>query len=150
MLGDYLPDGYYAVEDPDGPDKPGGDAMTLWRVSRGDVFPYPKKAKYGPIPLRKDAPADREERYRWIAMVGDCYQLWMARVGDALRADPAAAQLRFGEYTARCCICGRTLTEGVSRMIGVGPDCRDALPDGLLKAFMNARNESRDGGESHG
>ena len=150
MQTDLLPDGYYAVPDPHGPVEPGGDAMTLWRVLYGGIEAYPKRAKYGPIALRKDAPADREERAVWMNQAWEYRLLWMSRVKEALEADPVAAQLRFGEYTARCCICGRTLTEGVSRMFGVGPDCRDALPDGLLKSFMNARNGSRDGGESHG
>jgi hypothetical protein len=144
MLGDYLPDGYYAVEDPDGPDEPGGDAMTLWRVVRGEVWPYPKSAPYGPRLHRKDAPADPEERYAWRAAGMDYWRAWKARVVDVLRADPVSAQFRFGEHTARCCICGRVLTGGTSRMLGVGPDCRDALPDGLLKAFLQMRSEARD------
>jgi hypothetical protein len=143
MLGDYLADGYYAVEDPDGPNEPGGDAMTLWRVQYGDIEAYPRRTPYGPIPPdRKDRPADPEERYEWMVQWTELRWSWKARVADALRADPSAAQLRFSERTGRCCICARVLT-GASRMLGVGPSCRDALPDGLLAAFLQMRSETR-------
>jgi hypothetical protein len=143
MNGDLLADGYYAALDPDGPDEPGGDAMTLWRVRYGDVMRYPKKAIYGPVLPRKNAPADPEERYAWFCAGSDYYQLWKSRVIAALRADPVAAQLRFAEHTGRCCVCARVLT-GDSRKTGVGPGCRDKLPDGLLSAALQMRATGTD------
>lgn len=144
MRGDLLADGYYAVLDPDGPDEPGGDAMTLWRVRRGDVFRYPKTAIYGPVLPRKNAPTDPEERYAWFCAGSDYYQLWMSRVIDALCADPVAAQFRFSERTGRCCVCARVLTGKTSRKLGVGPGCRDGLPDGLLSAVLQMRANATD------
>ncbi|GAB3224241.1 hypothetical protein GCM10027447_12660 [Glycomyces halotolerans] len=76
-----LPDGYYAVLDPDGPDEPGGDAWTFWRARYGGIRPYPKHARYGPLPPRR-------------------------------------------------------LTDGTSRLLGIGPDCRDRIPHELLMAYL--------------
>jgi len=144
MNGDLLPDGFYAVLDPDGPEEPGGDAMTLWRVRFGDVMRYPKKALYGPVVQRQHAPTDPEERWAWFDLCASYYHLWMSRVFDTMRADPVAAQLRFSAHTGRCCVCARVLTGESSRKLGVGPGCRDGLPDGLLRAVLQMRATGAD------
>lgn len=41
-----------------------------------------------------------------------------------IEANPQAAAERFGKEIGRCYKCGRTLTDPVSRELGVGPDCR--------------------------
>jgi hypothetical protein len=38
--------------------------------------------------------------------------------------DPNAAQVRYGQKIGRCYRCNRTLTDQVSRDLGIGPDCR--------------------------
>ena len=42
---------------------------------------------------------------------------------DAINADPAEAGMRFAVELTRCMCCGRMLTDEVSRLRGVGPDC---------------------------
>ena len=46
-----LPDGYYAVPDPDD-----ASTVTLWQVQGGSMKARPAKARYGPQAYRKDAP----------------------------------------------------------------------------------------------
>lgn len=47
-----------------------------------------------------------------------------AEVLEAIAADPAAAARRYGVEIGSCGICGRTLTDEVSRAHGIGPVCR--------------------------
>jgi hypothetical protein len=47
----------------------------------------------------------------------------LARIAE----DPQAAMIRYGHELGRCGRCGRTLTDTVSRAMGIGPDCADAL-----------------------
>jgi hypothetical protein len=42
---------------------------------------------------------------------------------DLINADPAEAQMRFAVELTRCFCCGRMLTDEISRLRGVGPDC---------------------------
>jgi hypothetical protein len=42
---------------------------------------------------------------------------------EAILADPDAAAMRFARETVRCFLCGRRLTDAVSRARGTGPDC---------------------------
>lgn len=42
---------------------------------------------------------------------------------DLINADPAKAQMRFAVELTRCFCCGRMLTDEVSRLRGIGPDC---------------------------
>jgi hypothetical protein len=44
-----------------------------------------------------------------------------------IEVDPQAAAVRFGKEIGRCYACGRTLTDPVSRELGLGPDCRNKL-----------------------
>lgn len=46
-----------------------------------------------------------------------------AVVLDLINADPAEAQMRFAVELTRCFCCGRMLTDEVSRLRGIGPDC---------------------------
>jgi ribosomal protein S19E (S16A) len=42
---------------------------------------------------------------------------------SAIQADPNAAMKVQGQRTKQCCMCGRTLTNAVSRARGIGPIC---------------------------
>jgi hypothetical protein len=45
------------------------------------------------------------------------------RILEAIKADPDAGP-RFGREIGRCYVCGRTLTDELSRSLGIGPICR--------------------------
>lgn len=140
-----LPDGFYAVPDPDGPDEPGGDAMTFWRVLYGGIEAYPRRAKYGPIPPpRKDLPSDREERDLWMRSWDVLRHEWATRIRAAIEADPMAARRRFAEGSARCCECGRPLASGRSRLLGLGDRCREQMPHDLLSAYLAEVKRARE------
>lgn len=56
---------------------------------------------------------------------GDLYPLGgkdRAEALDAIRADPAA-RARYGREIGSCGVCGRALTNGESRALGIGPVC---------------------------
>lgn len=40
-------------------------------------------------------------------------------------ANPAAARALYGQTIGRCGVCGRTLTDELSRALGIGPVCRE-------------------------
>jgi hypothetical protein len=42
---------------------------------------------------------------------------------DLINADPNEAQMRFAVELTRCFCCGRMLTDEISRLRGIGPDC---------------------------
>jgi Family of unknown function (DUF6011) len=46
------------------------------------------------------------------------------RILTAIKNDPDAGP-RFGREIGRCYVCGRTLTDELSRQLGIGPVCRD-------------------------
>ena len=46
------------------------------------------------------------------------------RILEAIKADPDAGP-RFGREIGRCYVCGRTLTDELSRQLGIGPVCRE-------------------------
>ncbi|GGX02105.1 DUF6011 domain-containing protein [Streptomyces chryseus] len=123
-----LPHGYYAVLDPANP-----DTMTYWRVRGETVTAWPAKAWYGPArPLKRDAPADADERIAWLREWQAGYREWLRTVRAALDRDPAAARRNFADLTTRCCQCGRALTDDRSKVLGVGPECRRGVSEELL------------------
>jgi hypothetical protein len=123
-----LPDGYYALLDPDNP-----ATMTYWRAQNGLTAMWPAKAWYGPAKLlKRDAPADRDEYRAWARAWFDRSQNWILRVRDALEADPHPALRRFAEFSIRCCQCARPLTDDTSKVLGIGPDCRRGISTELL------------------
>ena len=136
-----LPDGFYAVPDPDDE-----SVMTRWRVKGGKWSPHPAKTWYGPArPLRKDAPdAPGTDAYiAWMRAHFDQYDAWRRRTLAAIEANPLLARWRFAESTAHCNNCGRALTDGSSRLMGIGPDCRDLIPSNLLAAYLTEVNRAR-------
>ena len=46
------------------------------------------------------------------------------RILEAIKADPDAGP-RFGREIGKCYVCGRTLTDELSRQLGIGPVCRE-------------------------
>ena len=130
-----LPDGYYAVPDPDDT-----TAMTYWRAKGGGLHPHPAKTWYGPArPLRQDAPSPKggPEFQEWMRDYFDRWTAWARRVRDSLAIDPAATARRFADLTTRCCVCGRALTDAESKVLGIGPDCRSRLdPHGVAAIVL--------------
>lgn len=126
-----LPDGYYAITDPDN-----AATMTYWRAANGLIAMWPAKAWYGPARLlKRDAPTDRDEYRAWATAWSDRSQAWLLSVRDAIEADPHAALRRFAQFSIRCCQCARTLTDDTSKVLGIGPDCRRGISTALLAAI---------------
>lgn len=48
---------------------------------------------------------------------------------EKIGADPEEASRRYGRELGKCGVCGRTLTNDVSRDLGIGPVCRSRLVD---------------------
>ncbi|MFG3426173.1 DUF6011 domain-containing protein [Streptomyces californicus] len=127
-----LPDGYYALLDPQDP-----DVMTYWRVRSGRMTAWPAKAWHGPArPLARDAPKDREQRIAWMREWHSTYQAWMEDLHRALLADPGTARRQYADLTVRCCQCGRALHDDVSKVVGIGPDCRSGMSQEALAALF--------------
>jgi hypothetical protein len=131
-----LPEGYYAVPDP----RPGVEEITYWRVRAGSFGPWPKKARYGPTLTRSDLPEGMDPRSeecrafadRWFDETKEPYDAAIVR---AISADPIAAKHRFSDFQVRCCDCGRKLTNDLSKVYGIGPECRKGLPDAVLANY---------------
>lgn len=128
MIATTLPDGYYAVPDPDDP-----STITCWRVkddSGRTLTPSPPGAHFGPTLYKRDVPKGLVGRdraiwaNRWFAEVR---APWDLRVRAAIAADPDAAGLRFAEYTQHCCRCNQPLKVPASQANGVGPDCAEII-----------------------
>jgi hypothetical protein len=123
-----LPDGYYAVLDPDRP-----ATMTYWRARDGVLRPWPAKAHYGPPRLlKRDAPTDQTAKATWMRTWIDGYRAWHQRVGDAIRCDRDACRARFAAFAIRCADCGRPLTDATSKTFGIGPECRRGYSEAWL------------------
>lgn len=96
---DDIPDGYYAVSNNDGD-------TSFYRVRRhqGRLF----------IDLQV---SDAFTRIPWATRKAAL---------DKIRTDtPIAAGERYARELGRCYRCGRTLTDEVSRAMGIGPTCRN-------------------------
>lgn len=121
-----LPDGYFAVPDPDDP-----SMLTCWRVKDDNgraLTASPTGAHYGPTLYRRDVPKGLKGRDRalWVnAWFTEVRGPWDRKIREAIAADPEAAGLRFAEHTHHCCRCNQPLT--VSAWQGVGPDCAEYI-----------------------
>lgn len=134
-----LPDGYYAVLDPADP-----ATMTYWRVRNGNVTPWPARAKYGPVFLRKDGPSrGDDDAYRaHVRRVVDELNAWHNAVFAALAVDDVAARARFAALKTRCFVCCRVLTDPATKVGGIGPECRAGFPAEYLDALAAAVAEA--------
>lgn len=131
-MNDALADGYYALLDPDSP-----GTMTYWRAVNGLIGMWPAKAWYGPSKLlKRDAPADRDERLAWGRAWFDHHQAWLRAVRVAIEGAPDVCRARFAAFTIRCCDCGRSLTDAKSKTLGVGPECRRGYDEAWLAALL--------------
>ncbi|PZT74492.1 MULTISPECIES: hypothetical protein [unclassified Streptomyces] len=86
-----LPDGTYAVPDPDDP-----DTLTLWKVTAGSLDAWPPRRRWAPRmppPPAGLSPGERREhRERWYAAV---YWPWKVAVAASIADDPGRAADRF-------------------------------------------------------
>lgn len=103
-----IPDGYYAVADPDNPD------VMVCQRRHSRPKPSVKTTLHGE--QRSASRCRSKEPNERIA--------WWDDVFAAIEADPQAAMKRFADFTGRCCICGRKLTDPRSKLDGMGPECR--------------------------
>ncbi|MFE4691232.1 DUF6011 domain-containing protein [Streptomyces sp. NPDC056749] len=127
-----LPNGYYAAIDPADP-----STVTYWRSHAGIVSVWPKHAWYGPArPLKRNAPADADERIAWLRKWQAGYTAWLRTVHAVIDQNPAAARRKFAELSTRCCVCGRPLHDDRSKVLGVGPDCREGLSEDMLAQLV--------------
>jgi hypothetical protein len=89
------------------------------RTTRGQLEVWP--------PIDRTRPGDRE-------------------VLAAVESDPDAAAARFDALGTACCVCGRTLTDPLSKTIGIGPECRQDVGDTALAVLAEgvARQHARE------
>jgi hypothetical protein len=134
-----LPEGYYAVPDPRGIQE-----MTYWRrknhKKRGQSFgPWPTKARYGWVLLRSDIPEDLPPEISRDTYVRAYYETlatpYRQAIVEAIEEDPVAAQHRFADFNTRCCYCGKRLTNDLSKVYGIGPECRKGLSPEVLANY---------------
>jgi len=94
---------YYAVHDPADPSR-----ITYWRETAQGRKPWPNKANYAPVLLKRDVPAllTRQDRRAWVnAWFREELPKWQAAIDAAIDADPVGARARFVAFTSRCCCC---------------------------------------------
>lgn len=136
-----IPEGYYAVLDP----RTDTDEMTYWRMKttkRGSCSfgPWPTKARYAPSLYIKDLPdgisaQSQEGRYYAKAWYRSVFATYHATIVGDILSDPIAAGQRFADWAVRCCCCGRALTNDLSKVYGIGPECRKGLPSEVLANY---------------
>lgn len=129
-----IPDGYYAVADPDHP-----GTITYWRMhqhpKRGRVLdPWPAKKVYGPTVRRSDVPKRMPERGAFLDAYWSRLGSWRWKVRKAIMRDPEVARLRFAEFSTRCGYCARKLTDERSKVLGLGPECRRGQDEAAIAA----------------
>lgn len=143
-LWEALPEGYYAVEDP----RAGVEDMTYWRRKdkgknkRPAFDPWPLKARYAPVLYSKDLPegdvlrrltlSKREYVHAWYKTLSWPY---LEAIVESILDDPVAAQHRFADLNTRCCNCGKKLTNDLSKVYGIGPECRKGLSAETLATY---------------
>jgi hypothetical protein len=132
-----LDEGYYVVPDP----RSGVEEMTYWRRSstkRGSqkFSPWPQKARYGWVLLRsgipKDLPKEISQKTYIRAYFDTLVYPYRRAIVEAIEEDPIAAGHRFADFDTRCCSCGRVLTNDLSKVYGIGPECRKGLSSEVL------------------
>jgi hypothetical protein len=113
---------YYAVPDPADPLR-----MTFWRVSARGCRSWPPRSG-GDGARFKEQLAAAESRAEWVRLVVEHSDA----VDVEIREHPERAGARFACWHARCCNCGRRLTDPTSKTYGIGPECRSGVPRPVL------------------
>ena len=129
-----IPIGYYSIGDPL------HDTVTHWYCSERTpqwVRSWPTKAKPGPRLLARDVPKAQPERTRVLEAYWEQHRRYRAAVLQAIGSDPLAGA-KFSAFSARCCYCGRVLTDAASKCYGIGPECRKDFSDQKLADFSAA------------
>lgn len=125
-----VPVGHYAIPDPHDP-----AVVSMWRVRRARLTPWPKEARFGPVLYRRDLPGDRAQ----AQLVQDAHwatvRAYREQVAAILAAEPEQAAARYAAVTFRCASCNRPLKVPESNGYGVGPECRSWMPPALLAAY---------------
>jgi hypothetical protein len=141
---DSVPEGYYAVPDPGGQEE-----MTYWvrktpppgnKRGVNSFGAWPSKARYGTQLLRSDLPenldadalSEKDYVKAWFRHVSSAYRVAVAK---AILEDPREAAHRFADWAIRCCCCGRKLTNDLSKVYGIGPECRKGMSGELLANY---------------
>lgn len=95
--------GYYAIKDPK------DDILKFYKI---DVPTKGKWANYTFVSVQAS-----EDLYP----IKDRYH--REQILNAIEQDPIESLKRYGIEIGRCSICGRTLTDQISRQRGIGPIC---------------------------
>lgn len=123
---------YFAVPDPDSGD------MTYWyqdKYNRLASWP-PKKSHYGPRAPKCPEGVDQYDHLPVLRQwVDEVRHPWWNKVKAEIARDPDAASARFAQFSSRCCVCGKTLTDAASKVYGIGPECRAGFPPAVLEEF---------------
>jgi len=136
-----IDEGYYTVPDP----HPNVEQMTYWRRSstkRGSqkFSAWPRKGRYGWVLLRGDIPKDLPEEISQQTYVRAYYDTlhypYQRAIVEAIREDPIVAGQRFADLNTRCLSCGKTLTNDLSKVYGIGPECRKGLSSEVLANYF--------------
>lgn len=132
---DAIPDGYYAVLDPHTV-----GTMTYWRrvrTAKADALrTWPAKAWHGPpVPRRADLPELREDRDRFVADWQATRRKYLGEVIASIADRPEVAARCFAALCIRCWSCGRPLHDKTSKVVGIGPDCREGMDPAVLARY---------------
>lgn len=133
---DLVADGYYAVRP-----SPEADWVFL-RVSRPDSGQYKDHIKiqtqHGDVLKEVFFVTPRGD---FLVMNGDIRTLIIQLVTGQHKA-----AANYGREVGRCCRCGKTLTDPVSRHYGIGPECIQMWPD--IKEIVDAEDAEAKAEES--
>jgi hypothetical protein len=123
MLFPDLPDGSYAIPDPDRPWD-----MTFWTVTSGGLTPWPLSAQYGPI---RPPYSDPDSRTFQLANFKQLVTQHRQLVAAAIAENPTEAADRFTVLTSRCHNCRKQHKASELKMLAdpnPSSSTRDAAP----------------------
>lgn len=117
-----IPEGYYAIPDPDRAGR-----MQYW--CRKDI-----NTKRGTVPSLKPWPPGAYG----IQIKGTQRVISgpMLQIIEAIAADPVTHGKRFADLTTRCCRCSKVLTDARSKTYGIGPECRKGIRAEILARYF--------------
>lgn len=111
------------------------NANIAAKPEANDLFPAGRYAVMGEDGVMKFYKVDRPCEGKWAGytflkvQAGDDFHAVKGAAAKAIlakiAADPQAAMLAYGKLIGVCGACGRTLTDPVSRAMGIGPVCRE-------------------------